>query len=209
MSELTLKSCREFADILASKEPVPGGGGAAAYVGALGSALCTMVGNYTVGKKKYADVEDEVKALMAEAIDIQHKLVELAEADADAFEPLSKAYGIPKDDPTRDEVMENCLRNAVAAPAEMVRQSARAIELHDRMGQIGSKLMLSDVGTGVLLCKAALLGAALNVKVNTKIMKDREYAMNLNAEIDGLCEKYSALADDVYVKMAKRFNQEN
>ena len=208
MSELTLKSCRDFADVLASKEPVPGGGGAASYVGALGAALCTMVGNYTVGKKKYAEVEDEVKALMAEAIDIQHKLVDLAEADADAFEPLSKAYGIPKEDPNRDKVMEDCLRNAVAAPAEMVRQSARAIELHQRMGQIGSKIMLSDVGTGVLLCKAALLGAALNVKVNTKSMADRDYAMALNKEMDDLCEKYSALADEVYQKMAKRFVQE-
>ena len=114
------QTCQGFLDALASKAPVPGGGGASALVGALGTALCTMVGNYTVGKKKYADVEEDVKALMARAEDIRARLLALVDADAAAFEPLSRAYAIPKDAPGREAVMEECLRNAAAAPMEIL-----------------------------------------------------------------------------------------
>jgi len=205
MERLTDLSCTQFAEVLASKAPVPGGGGASALVSALGIALCTMVGNYTVGKKKYAEYEEEVKTIMAEATEIQEKLIGLVNKDAEAFEPLSKAYAIPKEDPTHDEVMEGCLRNAVAAPVEMVKLSCRAIELHKRMGEIGSVLVLSDVGTGVVFCWSVLYGAALNVKVNTKSMKDRAYADALNKEVDELVAKYWVMAEEVYKKVAQRF----
>ena len=95
------QSCGAFLDALASKAPVPGGGGASALAGALGAALCTMVGNYTVGKQKYAAVEEDVKALMARAEDLRARLLGLVDTDAAAFEPLSRAYAIPKEDPSR------------------------------------------------------------------------------------------------------------
>ena len=199
------QSCGEFLDALASKAPVPGGGGASALVGALGAALATMVGNYTVGKKKYADVEDDVRALMAEAEDLRARLLALVDADADAFEPLSKAYAIPKDDPNRDTVMEQCLRDAAATPMEILRLSCRAIELHREMGQKGSVMMLSDVGTGVVFCWGALYGAALNVRVNTKSMADRAYAEAMNAEADALVDKYWKIAEEVYETVFRRF----
>ena len=113
------KSVTEFTELLASKAPVPGGGGASALVGAIGIALGDMVGELTVGKKKYADVEEDVKALMAKAQDLRVRLLDCVKKDAEAFEPLSKAYGIPKDNPSRDEVMEKCLRDAAAAPLEI------------------------------------------------------------------------------------------
>lgn len=94
------QSCGAFLDALASKAPVPGGGGASALAGALGAALCTMVGNYTVGKQKYAAVEEDVKALMARAEDLRARLLGLVDTDAAAFEPLSRAYAIPKEDPS-------------------------------------------------------------------------------------------------------------
>ena len=142
--ELTKQSCEDFLDVLASKEPVPGGGGAAALVGAVGVALGHMVGALTVGKKKYADVQEDILALNARAEALRARLVELVEEDARAFEPLSRAYAIPKDDPTRGEVMEQCLRDAAAAPMAILRLCCQAIDLHremlDKGGATGRKL---------------------------------------------------------------------
>ena len=199
------QTCQGFLDALASKAPVPGGGGASALVGALGAALCTMVGNYTVGKKKYADVEEDVKALMAKAEDIRARLLALVDADAEAFEPLSKAYAIPKDDPSREAVMEKCLQDAAATPMAILRLSCEAIDLHREMLDKGSVIMLSDVGTGVVFCQSALQGAALNVRVNTKSMTDRAFAQAMDEEVDALVEKYSVIACQVYDAVMGRF----
>ena len=199
------QTCGAFLDALASKAPTPGGGGASALAGALGAALCTMVGNYTVGKKKYADVEEDVKTLMAKAEDIRARLLAQVDADAAAFEPLSRAYAIPKDDPTRGEVMEQCLRDAAAAPMAILRLCCQAIDLHREMLDKGSVMMLSDVGTGVVLCRGALYGAALNVKVNTKSMADRAYAEAMNNQVDELVNRYWKVAEQVYEAVMGRF----
>ena len=199
------QTCGGFLDALASKAPTPGGGGASALVGALGAALCTMVGNYTVGKQKYAGVEEDVKVLMAKAEDLRARLLALVDADAAAFEPLSKAYAIPKDDPNRAQVMEQCLRDAAAAPMEILRLSCEVIDLHSEMLEKGSVMMLSDVGTGVVLCQSAMQGAALNVKVNTKSMADRAYAQAMNDEVDGLVKRYWKIAERVYESILGRF----
>ena len=206
MDKLTEKSCREFAEALASKTPVPGGGGASALVGALGTALCSMVGNYTLGKPKYAAVEEDVKAIMEEAEKLRRRLLELAEEDAAAFEPLSRAYAIPKDDPSRVEVMEECLRAAVKPPMEVLTISCRVIELHQELLEKGSVMVLSDVGTGVIFAWSALYGAWLNVKVNTKQMADRAFAGNLNGEADALVGKYWKIADQVYEAVMGRYS---
>ena len=200
------QTCGAFLDALASKAPTPGGGGASALVGALGTALCTMVGNYTVGKKKYAGVEEDVKALMAKAEDIRARLLALVDADAAAFEPLSRAYSIPKDDPRRGEIMEQCLRDAAAAPMEILRLSCEAIDLHREMLDKGSVMMLSDVGTGVIFYWSALYGACLNVKVNTKSMADRAYAEAMNREADQLVNQYWKIAEQVYEAVMGRFS---
>lgn len=201
---LTELSCREFADALAAKRSVPGGGGAAALAGALGTALCSMVGNFTVGKKKYAAVEDDVKRMMAEAEEIRRCLVGLIDADAAAFEPLSRAYSIPKTDPTRAQVLEVATKTACSAPAEMVRQCARAVELLEEMGEKGSRMLLSDVGCGAALCSAALKSASLNVYVNTKALADRAYAERLEAEVDGLLAAYVPRADALAARVEGR-----
>lgn len=206
MDTLTQKTCTGFAAALASKAPVPGGGGASALVAALGAALCSMVANYTVGKKKYADVEEDVKAILAKADTLRERLLELVEEDAKAFEPLSKAYAIPKDDPGRDEVMERCLRDAAAPPMELLRLSCEVIDLHRELLDKGSVMVLSDVGTGVIFCRSALCGAALNVKVNTKLMADRDYAEALNEEAGRLMNKYGEIADQVYEAVLGRYN---
>lgn len=203
--ELLNTSVKGFSEALASKAAVPGGGGASALVGAVGIALGDMVGELTVGKKKYAAVEEDIKALMVRAQDLRVRLLECIDKDAVAFEPLSRAYGIPKDDPTRDEVMEKCLRDAAAVPFEILRLCCEAIELQVDFAEKGSALAVSDAGTGVVHCKAALQGAAINVKVNTKSMKDREYAAAIDAQVDERLEKYGRLADQVFEKVYGRF----
>ena len=199
------KSVTEFTEALASKAAVPGGGGASALVGAIGVALGNMVGELTVGKKKYADVEEDVKALMARAQELRVKLLECVNKDAEAFEPLSRAYGIPKDDPTRDEVMEKCLRDAAAAPLEILDLCCEAIELQREFAAKGSVLAVSDAATGVVFCQSAMYGAAVNVKVNTKSMKDRETAEKINAHVDAQMAKYRSLAEKVYQDVYGRF----
>lgn len=206
MDTLTHRSCIAFTAALASKAPVPGGGGASALVGALGAALASMVANYTIGKKKYAGVEEDVKAILAQADELREKLLALVDADAAAFEPLSRAYAIPADDPNRDEVMERCLRDAAAPPMELLRLCCEAIDLHRELLDKGSVMVLSDVGTGAILCWGALYGAALNVKVNTKFMKDRSYAEAMNREADELVSKYWKIAEEVYEAVMGRYS---
>ena len=203
--ELLNSSITNFTELLASKAPVPGGGGASALVGAIGIALGDMVGELTVGKKKYADVEEDLRALMARAQDLRVRLLACVEKDAVAFEPLSRAYGIPKDDPTRDAVMEQCLRDAAAAPLEIFDLCCEAITLQREFAEKGSKLVVSDAATGVVFCWSAMYGAAVNVKVNTKLMKDRDYAGKINAHIDSAMAEYWPVAEKVYQDIYSRF----
>ncbi len=201
---LSDKTISEFTSELASRAAVPGGGGASALVGALGAALGSMVGGLTVGKKKYAAVEDEIKALTEKAQELQKELLELIDRDAQAFEPLSKAYSIPKDRPDRDEVMERCLRDACSVPLDIMRLSCRAIDLQKEFAEKGSVLAISDAATGAVFCRAALCGGAVNVRVNTHLMKDREYADRINAEADEMMNKYREIAADTYDGVMER-----
>ncbi len=203
--DLLNESITDFTERLASGAPVPGGGGASALVGALGAALGSMVGELTVGKKKYADVEDDVRALMARAQALREKLLACVEKDAAAFEPLSRAYAMAKDDPKRDAVMERCLRDAAAAPMEIFDLCCEGIELQREFAEKGSRLVVSDAATGVVLCWGAMYGAAVNVKVNTKLMKDRAYADALNARIDEGMAKYWPVAEKVYEDIYRQF----
>ena len=148
------KTCTDFVEVLASKAAVPGGGGAAAMGGAIGMALSNMVGNLTVGKKKYADVEGEVKELLAQGDKIITELEALVDKDAEVFEPLSKAYGLPRSTPEevkyKAETMENCCKVACSVPMEIMRKAYEGIKVHNRMGQIGTMIAISDVGCGVV-----------------------------------------------------------
>ena len=200
--------CNEFVDVLGSKAPVPGGGGASALVGAVGTALGNMVGALTVGKKKYADVEEEMKELMAKATTLQDELLHLIERDAEVFEPLSKAYGMPRE--TEEEkaekarVMEIVLKDACSVPMEIMEKCCEAIDLIVEFAAKGSALAISDAGVGAAFCKAALQGASLNVYINTKSMKNREYAEELNAKCDAMLEKYTKIADEVFESVLGR-----
>ena len=198
-------SVRSFAQELAAKVSVPGGGGASALVGALAAALGSMVGNFTLGKKKYADVEPDIIVLMEKAENLRNELLACIDKDAEGFEPLSRAYGLPKDAPGRDETLEKCLHDAAAVPMEIAKLSCKVIELSEEFAAKGSKLMVSDAGCSAVFAWSALYGAALNVRVNTKLMKDREYAAGLDSRIDSLMEEYWKRADKVYEDVYNSF----
>lgn len=198
LSKLSKLSISDFADALASAKPVPGGGGAAALASALGIALGDMVGEFTLGKKKYADVEDDIRLLMERAQKLKSELIDCIEKDAAAFEPLSRAYGIPKEDPARDEVMEECLREAAKPPMRIVELSCEAISILKGFWEKGSRIMISDAATGAALCRGALLGGAINVKVNTKLMKDCGYAKEVNEKVERMVAEYSQIAQQIY-----------
>lgn len=193
---------QSFTDVLASKASVPGGGGASALVGAVGTALGSMVGALTVGKKKYADVEADIIELMKKADAVRAELLKQIDEDARVFEPLSKAYGLPKDTEEqkaeKDRIMEECLHEACSVPMQIMVKCCEAIELQKDFAAKGSSLAISDAGVGVAFCKAALQGASLNVFINTKSMKDRDYAEMLNRQALAMLDTYVPMADEIY-----------
>jgi methenyltetrahydrofolate cyclohydrolase len=194
------KSCSQFLEVLASKAPVPGGGGAAAMGGAIGMALSNMVGNLTAGKKKFADVEDEVMALLEQGNQIIEDLKKLVDRDAEVFEPLSRAYGLPKDTPEeaahKEKVMEDCSIEACSVPMEIMRKAYAGIKIHERMGQIGTKLAISDVGCGVIFLKAALISGQLNVMINLGAIKSKTFLDQTNKEMEHLLKEGNRIADE-------------
>ena len=192
------KNIDKFLEALASSAPTPGGGGAAALCGALAIALGNMVGNLTLGKRKYADVQEDIAALNSRAEALRADVVALIDADAEAFAPLSRAYGIPKDDPSRAEVMETALKRAAEPPLEIIRKCAKALDLIAEYAAKSSALAISDAGCAAALAIAAMKAAALNVRINTKSMADREAASEMNAEAAGLCENYEKEAEEIY-----------
>ena len=196
--DMTMVDCRKFVEVLASNEPAPGGGGAAALVGAIGTALGNMVGSLTVGKKKYADVEEEIIALKAKCDALQKDLLDQVEADEINFVPLAKAYGIPKDDPTRDTIMEEATLVACSTPVKIMELCAEAMEAIKIFAEKGSRLAVSDAGCGAVCVKAAMQAASLNVFINTKTLKNREVAEEMNAKCLGLMDKYCAMADEIF-----------
>ena len=196
--DMTMESCRKFVEVLASDAPAPGGGGAAALVVAIGTALGNMVGSLTVGKKKYADVEAEIIALQGKCSALQKELLDQVEADEKGFVPLAKAYGIPKDDPARAETLEKATLTACQVPVRIMELCCEAMEAIAVFAAKGSRLAVSDVGCAAVCVKAALQAASLNVFINTKTLKDRALAEEMNARCLGMLETYGAMADGIF-----------
>lgn len=199
------KTCIEFVDALASKSAVPGGGGAAALVGAIGMALGSMVCNLTIGKKKYAEYEETVKEILNKAGKIEKDLLEMIDKDAECFLPLSKAYGLPKNTEEeiriKEETMEKALKVACEVPISIVRVCFEAIKLHEDLVDKGSKLAISDVGVGVQCLRAAILSGQLNVVININSIKDEEYVNKVKNEVDELVKEGVRICDEVYTKV--------
>lgn len=194
----TNKTCREFVAALASSAPTPGGGGAAALCGAVGAALCGMVASLTTGKKKYASVEREIQQLLESTNALQNKLLDQVRADAEGFQPLSRAYAIPREDPTRAAALQSAAETACTAPLEIMALCAAALSAVGRLAEIGSRLAVSDAGCAAAILRGALEAAALNVLVNTKTMTDRSAADRLNARCFALLEQGRADGERIF-----------
>lgn len=192
----------EFLDALASGAPTPGGGGAAAYAGALAAALTSMVGNLTVGKKRYADVEGQVMAELRELDVTRERLVALVDEDARAFEPLAAAYRMPRETPeqqaAKDAALQEALVGACEVPLEIMRQCVLVTESCEFMARHGSAMAVSDAGAAAALAKAALQAASLNVVINVGSMADAERAARYADEADMLLGAGGAQADAVF-----------
>lgn len=195
-------SCLKFIDELSSKTPVPGGGGAAALVGSIGVALGCMVGNLTVGKKKYADVEEEVQILLKKSEALIMRLNQLVQKDAAVFEPLAKAYGMPIDTAEgraeKDRVLQEALVQATKVPLAIAECSLEGIRLLDQYARKGSRIAVSDAGVGVIFCKSAIQGSKLNVLINLKLMKDERLKKELKDKMTVIEAEGLKLADQVY-----------
>jgi formiminotetrahydrofolate cyclodeaminase len=209
---LTRLSCEEFVRALASDAPVPGGGGASALVGAIGVALGNMVGSLTVGKPRFADVDADVRALKTKADSLQQRLLELVAEDAECFEPLSLAYGMPKETDEqralKSRAMEDCLRVACSVPLAIMEACCTAIELHQQFALKGTLIAISDIGVGVKLCQAALQGSSLNVFINSSSMTDRGYAAQIDSQAQAMLDDYLPRADAIFQDVVARFKRE-
>lgn len=205
--EIRRQTIEEFTEQLSSKAPTPGGGGASALAGAFGTALGQMVANLTVGKKKYMDVEPEIKELLEEMEQRKERFLRLAEEDARVFEPLAACYRLPSETEEekayKEQAMEQHLLAASSVPAEMMKEALRMLEILEFLGEKGSRMAVSDVGVGVQLIRAALAGAVMNVYINTKSMKDRKAAETLNQEADAMLAEGLEKADQIYETVRK------
>lgn len=193
----------EFIRRLSSKAPVPGGGGASALIGAIGVSLCSMVANLTSGKKKYAQYQEDIDKILERTEKSVNRLMTLIEKDAEVFEPLSAAYGIPKDDPDRDAVMERALAAACSVPMEILREISGILDVVVQLSEKGTRLAVSDVGVAASALRSAMESAALNVYINTRLMKNREYAEKINAQAEEILNSGITTCDAIYKKISE------
>ena len=199
------KKISEYLEVLSSKAPVPGGGGASALAGALGNALGQMVVNLTVGKKKYAEVEEEMQKYLTDLKNMQQEFLHFSDRDSEVFAPLAECYRLPSATPEekehKDAVMEEKLLDASMVPVEIMEKSLELLEILDVLADKGSRMAVSDVGVAVQFTRTALLGAVMNVYINTKSMKNREKAEEINQKAKRMIKIGTSQADEIYEKV--------
>lgn len=171
-----------FLTELASKAPIPGGGGAAALMGSLAAALGSMVGNLTTGKKKYEQYQQDIERILSVLQDSLWEIYEYIEKDAQAFEPLAKAYKIPKDQPGREELMEEVTLQAAKVPLDLTKKLYGIIPLLEELEIKGSRLAISDVAVAASCLTSALESGVMNIYINTRSLKNRKLAEEINEE---------------------------
>ena len=192
----------EYIKELASKAPVPGGGGASAIAGALSAALASMVCNLTVGKKSYIGVEDEVKNILSDMDKHMESFLKLSDKDAEVFYPLSQAYGFKPQNEEEKAIheanMEKLLFDAAMVPIDIMKEAYGMLKAIDFLAKNGSKLAVSDTGVAISLLRSAVCGAMMNVVINVKYMKDRTKAQNLLDEAGDILEYAMKKSDIIY-----------
>lgn len=195
-------SIQVFLDELASKASTPGGGSAAAIMGATGAALLSMVANFTIGKKNYEVVEQEMRALLSEAEGLRAQLTGLIQADVEAFDGVMAAYGLPRasesDQAARTQAIQAALKVAAEVPLKCARLCAEVIRLSPALAEKGNTNVISDAGVAVLAAEAALRSAALNVHVNINAIKDADFTEDCRRQLEEILEGSERRTEEVY-----------
>ena len=196
------KSVQVFLDELASKASTPGGGSAAAIIGAMGAALISMVANFTVGKKGYEDVDSDAREILKKAEDLRNQLTNMIKADVDVFNQVMSAYGMPKDTDdekaARSEAIQVALKAATDVPLACAKVAAEVIKLSQPIAEKGNNNVISDAGVAVLAGQAALRSAALNVYINIGGIKDKDFADDRKKQLEQTLSGMDSLTEEVY-----------
>lgn len=199
---LTDKSVSQFLDELSSSAPAPGGGSVAALSGALGAALVSMVCNLTTGKKRYADVEQDIQAILAQSEALRLKLTDLLEADVAAYTAVSEAMKMPRETEEqkaeREETLQEALKKATIVPLQIAEACVEVIALCQPAAEKGNKHAVSDAGVAILMAEAGLRSAALNVLINLGWIEDQNFTAAKQEQLDALLDGKPTLRDKVY-----------
>ncbi|MEW6356377.1 MAG: cyclodeaminase/cyclohydrolase family protein [Planctomycetota bacterium] len=200
------ESIDRYVSDAASNKPAPGGGSVSALAGALGVSMGCMVANFTVGKKKYKDVEPRVREILSDCERSMNELLDLVQADVDAYSKVSAAYAMPKESDAektaRTSAIQEALVVAMDAPLKALRVCAALMDAYDELGKIGNKNLISDVGVAAILTEAALRGAKLNVEINLANLKDEALVRQTRSEIDRLAAEAEARAKAILAEVA-------
>lgn len=198
MSATADQTIGSFLDALAAKQSTPGGGGAAALTGAQAAALISMVINFTLGNKKYADVEAEMQGYLTQSESLRQTLTTLADRDVEAFNAVSACYGMPKstdeEKAARTTAMQRALKGAAEVPFEIAQACLGVIKLAGPVGEKGNANVVADAASALYLANAGLQGAFVNVNINLKYIKDSAYVTEWSAKRDALLRE----ANDLY-----------
>ena len=202
MQEIKDKPVQQFLDELAGKQATPGGGSAAALMGAQAAALVSMVCNLTLGKPKYAAVQQQIQALMEESEALRIELTAMIKADVDVFNKVMASYALPKNNDAekaeRLEQIQVILKEATQVPLACAAACVKAIALSRTAAEIGNLGVISDAGVAAIAAYGGLKSAALNVYVNAAGLKDRVFAEARLAELETLLTGAEVEAEIVY-----------
>lgn len=187
---LVTKTVTEFLDELASNSPAPGGGSVAALAGSLGAALTAMVCRLTIGKKKYAEVQEEMEQVLNEAEQLRSRLTTLIDEDTQAFNKVMAAFGLPKETEqeklARSVSIQEATKVAALVPLKVMEYSEQALALALRVAEKGNVNSISDAGVSALMLEAACKSAALNVRINIATLQDEDFVTKTTGEVDSI-----------------------
>ncbi len=190
-----------FLDRLASSAPAPGGGSAAALGAAIGAALLSMVANLTLGKKKYANVQDDIQRILSRSEALRQRCVDLLEDDIAAYSRVAEAYKMARDtapqQEARNAAIQEALKGATAVPMKLAEASVEILHLCPESADKGNIRAVSDVGVGALMAEAALRAAALNVWINLASIEDKAFVDRESARLDALLDGKAALKEAI------------
>lgn len=209
---LVQKTVNSFLAELASPSPAPGGGSVAALAGAIGAALTSMVCNLTIGKKKYAGVEEEMKSALAQSEVLRERFTALIDRDTAAFNRVMDAFGLPKENDSQKALRSAAIREATMeatlVPLEVMKHCIDAHALAQQVAASGNANSVSDAGVSALMVHAACEGAALNVRINLNGLENAEFVNWKSQEVDSILKTSRMMLEETMEMVAERMKKQ-